>query len=71
MKPTLYQTFKQQKPGLPPVFIQVIQIVFKEGERVRYDLLNLDGKLNTTTIFPADFIKLMQDGILVEWVPSR
>ena len=70
MNPTLYQTFKQLKRGQPPVYIMVIAIVFKAEECVRIDLLNLDGKLDTSSITTSDFKKLLQDGVIVEWKPG-
>lgn len=69
-EPYLYQTFKQFKPdGSRPVYVQVISIAFKEAERIKYTLLNLDGNLTTSEITPADFSKLVESKVMQEWVP--
>lgn len=69
-EPYLYQTYKQFKTdGSRPVYVQVINISFKEMERIRYTLLNLDGNLNTAEVTPAEFSKLVESKVMQEWVP--
>lgn len=71
MRPTLYQTFKLQPSGRPPVFIMVIAVWVKEKEIESYDLLNLDGSLSVQRLSPPDFVNLLNNKQLVPWVPVK
>lgn len=70
-EPYLYQTFKQfSADGRRPVYVQVIHIDIKQGNRVNYTLLNLDGHLSTAEVSPAKFSELVEKGVLQEWKPG-
>ena len=69
-RPYLYQTFKQLPTGgKGAVYLQVIHVLINEGEVVLYTLLNLDGKLNTAKVTPAEFSKLVENKVIEEWRP--